>query len=315
MTNEDNDNSDTTYTNKNDTNNHNAHNLHKRAQQRAVSVCLHYVSHHIGSSRPWVCHLHLHVIHDVRFSLTSPSSLASSTCPSPSSSSLLSWCTLSTTQTSTTLDSVENNLRDSAKESNDANDVPISLTGYEPNDTVSNELFDSRGLFSYVTPSSDQDMDDTTLSKPFAEVYREYTDYRSLEVMSASPSSMSVMVDRTGKLVEISLELLRSEKVPVHILGLCFDNKDEGSSQNVARKFLITNTKQFEPKKNAEFYKKNYGVSKRIFVKFINKILLRRRNYENSRVLPSIRSPDWSSSRIRILLWNYMGDYKNCKMK
>ena len=52
MTNEDNDNSDTTYTNKNDTNNHNAHNLHKRAQQRAVSVCLHYVSHHIGSSRP-----------------------------------------------------------------------------------------------------------------------------------------------------------------------------------------------------------------------------------------------------------------------
>ena len=92
-------------------------------------------------------------------------------------------------------------------------------------------------------------------------------------------------------------------------------NKDERLSHNVARKFLITNSKQLERNKNAKFYRKNYGVSKRIFVKFINKILLRWRNYENSRVLPSIRSPDRSSSRIRTLLWNYQEDYKNCKVK
>ena len=92
-------------------------------------------------------------------------------------------------------------------------------------------------------------------------------------------------------------------------------NKDERSSQNVARKFVITNSKQLEPKKNAEFYKKNYGVSNRIFVKFINKILLRWRNYENSRVLPSIRSRDESSSRTSTLFWNYLEDYKSCKMK
>ena len=55
-------------------------------------------------------------------------------------------------------------------------------------------------------------------------------------------------------------------------------NKDERSSQNVARKFLITNSKQLDQNKNAKFYRKNYGVSKRIFVKFINKILLRWRN-------------------------------------
>ena len=48
---------------------------------------------------------------------------------------------------------------------------------------------------------------------------------------------------------------------------------------------------------------------KRIFVKFINKIILRWRNYENSRVLPSIRSQDGSSSRTRTLLWNYLEDY------
>ena len=49
--------------------------------------------------------------------------------------------------------------------------------------------------------------------------------------------------------------------------------------------------------------------AKKIFVKFINKVLLRWRNYENSRVLPSIRSPDRSSSRIRTLLWNYLEDF------
>ena len=100
------------------------------------------------------------------------------------------------------LDSVENNLRHSAKGSNDAYDVTFSLTGYEPNDTVSSELVDSQGPFSYFTPSSDQDIDDTTLGKLLTEVHREYADYRRPEGVSVSPSSMSVMVDRTGKLVE-----------------------------------------------------------------------------------------------------------------
>ena len=43
--------------------------------------------------------------------------------------------------------------------------------------------------------------------------------------------------------------------------------------------------------------------------------LPRWRNYENSKVLPSIRSQDGSSSRIKTLLWNYQEDYKNYKMK
>ena len=73
------------------------------------------------------------------------------------------------------LDSVENNLRHSAKGSLDAYDVTFSLTSYEPNDTVSNELVDSQGPFSYVTPSSDQDIDDTTLSKLLTEAHREIT--------------------------------------------------------------------------------------------------------------------------------------------
>ena len=94
------------------------------------------------------------------------------------------------------LDSVENNLRHSAKGSLDAYDVTFSLTGYEPNDTVSNELVDSQGPFSYVTPSSDQDIDDTTLGKLLTEAHREYADYCSPEGVFVSQSSLSVVSDR-----------------------------------------------------------------------------------------------------------------------
>ena len=47
-------------------------------------------------------------------------------------------------------------------------------------------------------------MDDDTLGKLLAEVHRDYADYRRLEGVSVSPSSMSVMVDRTGEPVERS---------------------------------------------------------------------------------------------------------------
>ena len=97
------------------------------------------------------------------------------------------------------LNTVQHNLRHSARRSNDAYDVTVSLTGYEPNDTVFNELVNSQGSFSYVTPSSDLDIDDTTLGKLLTEAHREYADYRSLEGVSVSQSSLSVVFDSTGK--------------------------------------------------------------------------------------------------------------------
>ena len=44
-------------------------------------------------------------------------------------------------------------------------------------------------------------MDDTTLCKLLTEAHREYADYRSPEGVSVSQSSLSVVIDRTGKLV------------------------------------------------------------------------------------------------------------------
>ena len=62
-----------------------------------------------------------------------------------------------------------------------------------------NELVYSQGPLAYVTPSSDQDIDDTTLGKLLTEAHREYADYRSLEGVFVSQSSVSVASDRTGK--------------------------------------------------------------------------------------------------------------------
>ena len=57
---------------------------------------LNHVSHHIGSSRPWVFHLHPHTIHDERFSLSCSTSPFTSTCTSPSFSFPSSPCTPTT---------------------------------------------------------------------------------------------------------------------------------------------------------------------------------------------------------------------------
>ena len=108
-----------------------------------------------------------------------------------------------------------NNLRDSANGTFVTLDDYLSLTGYEPNameftdttelnDAISSDFIDFQDSLAYTVPSSDHYMDDDTLGKLLAEVHRDYADYRRPEGVSVSPSSMSVMVDRTGEPVERS---------------------------------------------------------------------------------------------------------------
>ena len=157
-------------------------------------------------------------------------------------------------------------------------------------------------------------MDDDTLGKLLAEVHRDYADYRRPEGVSVSPSSMSVMVDRTGEPVERSgsdsdhfgfgvrnvksaqnqfpvitqaermvdrtgkpvEEMIAEERESSSAqIRTLLNEQRKRLSQSIARKFLITNSLQLKQNKNAEFYKKNYGFSNRIFVNFINKILQR----------------------------------------
>ena len=49
------------------------------------------------------------------------------------------------------------------------------------------------------------------------------------------------------------------------------------------------------------------------FVKLINNVLQKWKNYGNSRFLPSIRSRNENLSRIRKLFWNFQAEYRNCK--
>ena len=64
---------------------------------------------------------------------------------------------------------------------------------------VFSELGDSQGSFSYITPSSDLDIDDATLGKMLTEAHRGQADYCDPEGVSVSQSSLSVVFDRTGK--------------------------------------------------------------------------------------------------------------------
>ena len=110
-------------------------------------------------------------------------------------------------------DSVTNNLRDSANGTFVTLDDLSQLTGYEPNatelinytelnDSVRSKFTDFQDSLVHLAPSSDHDVDDETLGKLLAEVHRDYADYRRPEGVSVSPSSMSVMVDPTGKPLE-----------------------------------------------------------------------------------------------------------------
>ena len=108
---------------------------------------------------------------------------------------------------------------------------------------------------------------------------------------------------------------LKSEIAQMHRLGLYLKSKDRRLSRNFAKKSVITNSKQLTQKKSADSYKDNYGNRNWNFVRLVNKVLQKWKNYGNSRVLHSIRSRDENSSRIRTLFWNYQAEYRNCKMK
>ena len=62
------------------------------------------------------------------------------------------------------------------------------------------ELNDSSGSFSYIIPSSDQDIDDVTFGKLLTEAHRGQADYCEPEGVSVSQSSSFVVFDGSGQL-------------------------------------------------------------------------------------------------------------------
>ena len=147
-----------------------------------------------------------------------------------------------------------------------------SFTGYEPNVLTFGELNDSSVPFSFMIPSSDQDVDDVTLGKMLAEAHRGQADYCGPEGMSVSQSSSSsVMFDGSGQPDQC-------ETARTHRLGFYLKSKDRQLSRNIARKSVITNSMQLTQKKSADSYKDNCGERNWNFVKLINKVLLKWKN-------------------------------------
>ena len=86
-----------------------------------------------------------------------------------------------------------------AEESEGTLNASHSFTGYEPNLLTFGELNDSSVPFSFMIPSSGQDVDDVTLGKMLTEAYGGQADYCGPEGMSVSQSSSSVMFDGSAQ--------------------------------------------------------------------------------------------------------------------
>ena len=204
------------------------------------------------------------------------------------------------------------------KESEDAYDVSTSLTGYEPKVLTFGELSDSSVPFSFMVPSSDQDMDD---GKLLTEAHRGQADYCEPEGMSVSQSS-SVMFDGSGqpdgeRMVDhsrksgvtfnmISAHSNISEDIQTEKMVDRSEQPDERNSSNSQIRTLLEEQRQMivaeyrekvghhelqaaHAEEECDFYKNNNGDRNWNFVKLINKVLQKWRNYGNSKFLPSIR--------------------------
>ena len=196
-------------------------------------------------------------------------------------------------------------------------------------------------------------MDDDALGKLLAEVHRDYADYRRAEGVSVSPSSVSVMVDRTGENVErsdsdhfgFSVRNVKSaqnqfpaitqaarmvDRTGELVEEMIAEERESSNAQtmsllNEQRKTIIA--EYCEKVSHHELLAAQAEHERRI----LQGELLRQQqdfrevhqqNLIKMKELQKFQNSTFdeftqtrSSSRIRRLLWNYLEDFKNCRMK
>ena len=152
-------------------------------------------------------------------------------------------------------------------------------------------------------------MDDVTLGEMLTAAHQGQVDYCAPGGMSVSQSSSSVMFDRSRQpdvirnVIEAHSNF--SEDARIEHTHDRSGKPDERISSNAQirtllelqrqtiiaeyreKKKVITNSMQLTEKKSADSYKDNYGDRNWNFVKLVNKVLQRWKNYGNFRVLPS----------------------------
>ena len=212
---------------------------------------------------------------------------------------------------------------------------------------VFSELGNSQGSFSYITQSSDLDIDDATLGKLLDEAHREHADYRNLEGVSVSQSSLSVVFDRTGKPVG---ERNVDQSIGFGVTRSTYSAHSKFSENTQAEKVVDRTGKLVgENSSNAQIRTLLDEQRQMIIAEYCEKIghhELQAARAEEERRIPqeelwrqemdfrevheqgltemeelrkfqssTFDTQDGSSSRTRTLLWNYLEEYKNYKMK
>ena len=99
-----------------------------------------------------------------------------------------------------------------------------------------------------------------------------------------------------------------------HRLGLYSMIKKSKFLQNAKQELVNTNFKQLEPKKSNDSFKDNYCSKIWNYVKLIKEVSLKWKSQGSFRLLHSTLWQDENSSRIRRLNWNFLAEYRNCKM-
>ena len=127
-------------------------------------------------------------------------------------------------------------------------------------------------------------MDDVTLGKMLTEAHRGQADNCGPEGMSVSQSSSSVMFYRSGQPDERN-----SSNAQIRTL---FEEQRQTIIAEYCEKVSHHELHAAHAEESADSYKDNYGDRNWNFVKLINKVLQKWKNYGNPRVLPSIRSRD-----------------------
>ena len=152
-------------------------------------------------------------------------------------------------------------------------------------------------------------MDDVTLGKLLAEVHREYADYRRPEGVCVSPSSMSVMVDRTGKLVEeITGNAEERERSSAEIRILF----NEQRRTIIAECFEKVSHHEFQAvraEQERKILQEELWCEQRDFRE------VHQQNLTEMEELRKLKSPTFDTHakliEDRTLFWNYLEDYKN----
>ena len=143
-------------------------------------------------SKHFVIHGHIHGAFSLIRPLPSSSTFPS--CPSPSTSSTTSCSLSSTTRSSWQVCATPPQMRVRTPW------TPSPLTQVmSPSSWPSASSTTHQSPFSFMIPSSDQDIDDLTLGEMLTAAHRGQVDYCGPEGMSVSQSSSSVMFDGSGQ--------------------------------------------------------------------------------------------------------------------